>query len=417
MFKVNDQISVGLFFAPCYQEERPGDNDWAEFPAHLNNAINSLHLSASTHQKLPSMQLSVTDGIHFFEKLHLLKGSFANKRFGDATFVKVVIKQGDVEKLNRYFRVYSWNTASTGDQGYVYTMDCFWDADRYWLMSSVVGLEETSTDALNFIAGASGLEFYGKNTVTSDSQVWLPASQTYANFARSIATYGYAGPKSHMIFGVDSLGEMRYININAQVDPESIQDTVAIQGTTVRSGKDTYIAQEFRPKARAGIQNSLGGYVYMFVDHVFPKPKSYDAYKKVSADNLFLDDLVPAGDFPFRNTFIPTKIRGRSIVDFRPVDCGNVNTNYEKGRAQNYCYNMLNASIGEFAFSYITKWEMGDRIYLKPPAMNTTAGENEAIYEEYEGEYTIISKTILIMGTVYVEKLVGARSGVYSSSE
>jgi hypothetical protein len=153
----------------------------------------------------------------------------------------------------------------------------------------------------------------------------------------------------------------------------------------------------------------------MFVDQVFPTPKSYDAYTKVSADNLFLSDLVPVDDFPFRNTFIPTRIKGRSIVDFRPVDCGNVNTNYEKGRAQNYCYNMLNASIGEFAFPYITKWEMGDRIYFKPPAM--AAIDEELTYAEYEGEYTVISKTVLIMGTVYVEKLVCARSGVFSAAE
>jgi hypothetical protein len=315
----------------------------------------------------------------------------------------------------------NWTKVSSGDLGYAYDFSCYWDEPRYWLqaLTTLDGGAQTSAAALRKIATVyCKFTWHSENvSSTDDEQFWIPANQPLSVFARAIAQRGRVNDQSHMIFGIDSVGAMRYMNVNKNIGEGTLRNAVSTQALSDNlPGGVTkiFVAQETSFRTRAGLYNSLGGYAYTLVEQFFKEPEEVVAYE---GDLLSSFTSVMDSNEASRNTNIPVIIENRSIVDFAPVgvkgpdeDGGTVHENFEKAYAQNYLFNLLNSTSGDFAFNRITDFEMGDRFYYRPP-IGDYASTGATLDDEAAGEFTVYAKTVYAAGGVYLEKVSACRNG------
>ena len=186
MYKISEQFEVGLYI------------NGQEFPLEAGNALNLVHIMTSTKVMMPVMHLQFTDALGLAPKFGLTDGSP----------VSVTIKSAVT--VTRDFRIYKWSRMPSGT-GFAYTLDCYYDAPKYWAMTSLAGIRGSSYSAISQIADMTGLTMWTKSAETADNMLWLPANKTYGAFARTIARYGYRSDESHMVLALDTEGDPLFV--------------------------------------------------------------------------------------------------------------------------------------------------------------------------------------------------------------
>jgi len=367
-FRVNDQVTASVFIAG------------REFLLDYGNSLRSLHIQASSLLHLPQMRISFVDTLDQMPNFGLQDGA------------QITVQINSTVTTTRNFRVFHWDR-DPAPQGFVYTIDCYWDAPRYWAGTSQAGIRGSSSQALQDIASTCGLKWWSKNDNTSDSMLWLPGNKTFAAFARDIARAGYISDTSHMGLAVDSIGNMLYLDINKIPKPEISVGTLAVQG-----GGHFLMCTDFTPQTKSGTNNLVGGY-------------RHNRYVQSVNGTLELDNLEDELQFDSDSKYplLSQDVRGRMVrggVSYGHVDFGNVHDKYERAKYQNGRYNLLNSLTGEVLFPFQTSWEPFQNFSLAQPA--------DLESSQYNGEYTIRDKIIFIQGTTYVEKLVAVKNGLGS---
>lgn len=362
--KINDSIRVAVFLEDL------------EIPLDSGNMLHSLHIVAGSPITLPALTFSFSDPLKTMPNLDLQDGS------------RITVSiMGPVNEV-RYFRVHRWNRSPSGD-GFAYNIEAYWDSVRYWSGTTLAPIRGSSKVALEQIASTCGLRAWAKNTPTSDAMLWLPSNKTFGQFARAISRCGYANDKSHMVLCVDSLGYLRYVDVNANPKP-----SLSVGYTNSNGNGKFMVLSDFQPSASSGLNNRLAGY-----RHERVVQEVQGAVSK-SESVLLLD---PDSRFPVVNE----KVRGtqeRGTVSFGPMDFGNVHPQYERARYQNMRFNLLNSVKGEFLFPYQTQLECVDNFqYVSPSELNN---------RDYDGEFTVSLKVIFIVGSSYQEKIVALKNGL-----
>lgn len=365
MFNINDSIKCAIFI------------EGQEFALDAGNALQVLHITASTLFKLPTLHLEMLDVLNIMPSYAL----------EDNAKITVVLK--GLYDYTREFRVLRWQPQMIG-AGFRYVIDGIWNAPRYWMGTDNAGMSGTSSTVLERIAKDCGLSVYETNAKTSDSMTWMQGNRSYSDFARHIARHGYVSDTSHMMLAVDSLGFMRYLDANKLTAPK-IQASL-----TPQPAEGVLMLTDFKPVTRSGVSNALGGYRYETYT------QQGDAASRISPRE---DALTYAADsrYPLINTKVREDIE-RGPIRFSPIDFGNVHENYERARYQNMRYNLVKSLSGLFLFPFQTPLEPGNQI-----AFTQTAGTKST---QYNGDYTVTEKTILIQGKSYNEKLVAMRGGL-----
>jgi hypothetical protein len=367
-FKINEQISGSLFIAG------------KEFVLDYGNSLKSLHLRVSTLITVPELCISLIDTLNQMPNYGLQDGA------------QIILQLNGQLNLTRKFRVYRW-TRSPAPLGFQFTIECYIDSPRYWLGTSNAAITGSSAQVLQQITETCGLTWDPNNANSSDSMLWLPGNQTFGNFARQIARAGYISDTSHMVLCVDSMGKMRYRDINANPAPK------VTVGYTVPSSGNSSFQQiiDFTPITKSGTTNAVGGYLHArYVQPIEGQGSTIDQLE----DEL---SFTPDAQYPLLSSDVRSKMV-RGSVSFSAIDFGNVHPNYERARYQNTRYDLLNSLIGEVLFPFQTAWEPCDNFNLALPADLSSS--------QYDGEYTIQTKVIFIQGVTYNEKIVAVKNGL-----
>lgn len=364
MFKVNDYTQVGVYI------------DGYEFPLSNGNALTVLHIVASTTLTLPALHIQIMDSLNVMKDTNL----------NDGSKLTVVIK--GAQTITRNFRVHHWIRTPIGP-GFTYTIDAYYDAPQYWSGSAIGGITDTSSNVLSSICDTTGLTYWPKNTSTKDSMLWMPSNKSYGLWARAIARYGYLNDTSHMVLGVDTQGNMRYIDVN------SFASSGINVGYLAPQGVDNFITiTDFKPTVKSGINNNLAGYLH--TRNVQSISNGTDPESELSVN-------IGNNPYPLFNQDVRSTI-GRGSISYSPIDVGNTHDKYERARYQNSRYDMLNNLGGEFLFPVQNNLEvLDDFSYTGPAGLHNI---------QYDGTYRIGTKIIFIAGSTYQEKVIAFRLGL-----
>ncbi len=363
-YKVNDSTRVAIFI------------EGRELPLDAGNALHTLHIVSGPQLTLPLLTFSFTDLLRVVPNLDLQDGS------------QITVTIIGINTVTRYFRVYKWNRAPSGD-GFAYKVEAYWDSVKFWSGTTMAPIRGSSSFALEQIAATCGLKMWGKNTPTADSMLWMPSNKTFGQFARSIARHGYSNDKSHMILSVDSTGNMRYVDINANPKP-----TLAVGYTSSNNHGRFQVLSDFQPSTNSGINNQIAGYRHERISQT-AKGGAFTIESEIQLD--------PDSKFPLVNEKVRTT-QERGTVSFGPINFGNVHDRYERARYQNIRFGLLNSVTADFLFPYQTDLETADNfLYVSPSELGN---------KDYDGEFTVTTKVVYISGSSYQEKIVAVKNGL-----
>jgi hypothetical protein len=363
LFKVNDQLQLAVYI------------NGKELMLTNGNMMQSLWMRAGALLKLPLMVLRYVDLCD------------ATSKVGLQDNVPVTVSFDGIVNVERRFRVHSWTRVPVGE-GYSYTINCVWDAPKYWVTTTNSNIRGTSYEVIKQIAHTCKLEFHGKNSQTADSMLWAGGNRTYNEYVRDIARHGYVDEKSQMVLGVDTEGMLKYMNINAIPKP-----TLSL-GHTAQSTQGPFLQiLDFTPKSTAGDNNAIAGYHH---DRHTQSLEGGEVHKTVTLD--------PDCRKPLVNKEVRAEV-GRGGVSYAPIDCGaNVHPKYERALYQNTRFNLLNNLRAQVLIGMQTDLDLFDNFKYVPSQQLSS--------DAYSGEYTISDKIIYIAGNAYYEKFTSVKNGL-----
>jgi hypothetical protein len=361
-FRVNEQVSVLISL------------DGVELPFSVGNTLHALHIVGAGNLTLPALHIEFTDTLNVMAKREL----------NDAAQLEITIISNT--SITRRFRVAKWTRAQAAS-GFSYAIDGYWDAPRYWMGTADRPIEGSSSSVLAEIAKASGLSVFGSNVATTDSQVWLPRNQTWGSFAHHISRHGYVNDRSYTALAVDTTGSLRYLDLNATPDP------TLVLTHTPQTGSKFLLVSDFAPSAKSGLNTVIGGYRYDRVVQSWLKDTKTETNATVSSDSK-----KPALNYAAR------EIQKTGRVLYSPIDGGNTHTNYERALYQNTRFGLLFSVSAEFLTAAQTNLEFGDVFkYVSPASLGNAT---------YDGKFTIATKIVFIVGSLYQEKFIAYKHGV-----
>jgi hypothetical protein len=197
-----------------------------------------------------------------------------------------------------------------------------------------------------------------------------------------------------MMLAIDTLGAMRYIDLNANPKP-----TITVSQLPAAGDKTAITIHDFTPTGNSGAYNMIGGYMHDRYAQSALTPYSSPI------SQLTLDSDAR---FPSVNTSVREEV-AQSYVTYSPIDFGNTHFDYEEARVQNIRYNLLNSLTGEFLVGFQTMFEAGDNFNHVAPANSNN--------DQYDGEFTVATKIIFIAGSQYNEKIIAVKNGLNSTGK
>lgn len=363
MFKVTNYLEAGVFI------------NGQELQLDGGNFMQSLHIRASARGKLPICALRFADLFNSAEKVGLQDN------------VPIVIILNGVLNKEYRFRVHRWSRTPAGP-AFNYSIEGYWDSPKYWAATTAAAVKGTSYEVIRNIASTCGLQFSKGNSPTSDQMLWHPGNKVYGEFAKAIARHGFVDEKSHMVLGVTTRGELRYVNVNANKPPQ----LNFVHVTKETNGNGFVQILDFTPLATAGDNNTIAGYLH---DRYTQTLEKAEVLKEVILD--------PDSKKPLLNRDV-RDIIGRGGISYGPIDFGNTHPKYERALYQNTRFNLLNNLQAEVTVGFETDIDLFDNFkYVPPEQMNS---------EAYSGEYTVSDKIIYIPGNAYYEKFLVTKNGL-----
>lgn len=347
-----------------------------EIPLGVNNLLNFLHMGNTTHGGLPTCHFAITDVERVFDTISLQ----------DGIPIRITVKPGTTTTQTYNFRKFHSKKVFNGN-AYVYEVDGYWDAPKYWMSTSVAGIRGTSSDVLSQIASTCGLKYDG--VTTNDSQLWMPRNRTYFEFANKTVSRAYLNDQSCMNFGVDLTGTLLYRNVNALPSPtKKLIHAQLVQGA--------YTVMQYTPMAKSGLNNKMTGYANA----------RNDQSTILTADSTAYSTLQVTSDSTSRlfNDTLASQV-ARGYQSYGGLDVGNTHESYEKAVYQNLRYGNL-FSLDVVFFMYTpTDITLFDTFSF--------AADNE--YEQqdvdYSGNYATVARAMFITGATYSERILGTRQG------
>lgn len=368
-YQVDGRIEVSIFI------------NNVEYPLDTFNILNFLHIGTSTRQILPTCHFAITDVLHILDSIDIQ----------DGIPLRITLRALQSDTLTFNFRKFHHKKIFNG-ASFVYEVDGYLDAPRYWAGTSCAGLKGTSGEVLSQIANLCGLTYSGDNT--NDSQLWLQRNRTYGEFARKITSRAYLDDKSYMGLGVEFDGTLLFKNISAL--PSTQQKIILGQYV---GGAMT--AVDYLPVATSGINNKMTGYQNSKFTQNLIDDKTFNSYTDVT--------FTPNVKSPYFNQTIKDKI----ILGYRTfggIEVGNTYENYDRAIYQNIRLANTYSLDVQFLMQLPTTLRLFDKFTF---SVDTEQQKQDV---SYAGEYIVSARALYVVGVNFAEKIIGTRTGVNSDN-
>jgi hypothetical protein len=245
----------------------------------------------------------------------------------------------------------------------------------------------TSNDVIGQIASTCGVDYLG--TKTSDGQVWIQKNRKYNEYASAIADHGYIDGQSCMHLGYDIDNKLIYSNIVEKKNPTAVF-------LTSKYTQNTYTVTDFQVLNRSGLMNTISGYAEAIRD------QSIFSTTSTLTDEV---DVVRQTQKLMLHSDVYDAVT-QSRVFFRPINAGNVHSNYQIAKYQNKRIANLYSLNVEVVVSQPTEnVRLLDNVVYESKMQD---GRNTA----YSGNYIVTSRVIYIQGFNYNEKFELTRQGL-----
>jgi hypothetical protein len=345
------------------------------------NTLDYFHLVESVRLHLPMMTLQLQDISKFFSR---------NDYLVDGAPIKITL---GVEGKNYIFNMRLFNHREITNQGVqAYRIHAYLDAPKFWTSSLVDTITGTASYVLKKICDDTGLTYTGENT--NDQQIWIPHNRKCTEFTKDVANRAYLSDQACLKMGVTTEKVMKLIDISKLKDMEVKQ----VFSNIPQSGES--LIADWRLVNKSGFFNSVSGYQD---SHISQSVIKDDVIVKAT-------QVVKNSAKLMMNTAIKSAI-GQNRVQFAPIDVGNVNENYERGKYQNIRLgNLFNTGI-EFVTPSIVKAELMEavNVQLSRPGISGITSVS--------GKYLVTSKVFYMSNLNFVQKVEVYRHGINDKTE
>lgn len=372
MLRIRDDVYLGL---------KIGGMD---FPIQHTGFV-SLKIIQSLDIAVPMMSIELVDSLNYFTQKITL---------ADGVTLQITLGQSEQDFDVMDFRVNSIkDQKAEGAARYLITG--YLDVPLYYLATANKPVTGTSTQALKYIAGISGMAFRGDNT--ADSQVWIPRNDRYCVWASKIRQSAWRGAESFMKLGITPRKEMRYRDV---MSLDIGGDMPSFVNSDPQVNKRIFQMLDYSTKSRAGFNNiNGGGYGHRLV------------VQRVSSDNLQeVTDKVKLRRFsPFLEVSKAVRNAVQSApgspgvqqVEFAPIDCGNTHDRYWEAQYQNKRLARLFSMGANFMTDNRTKVDLLEPVRYLPSNAAGAVGITDK--DQVRGIYVVTAKSIKVQMGNYVE--------------
>jgi hypothetical protein len=353
-----------------------------EFPLDRVNSFETLHISCSARLFIPMMNLRIRDAARWLSKTQDLV---------DGVPIIITYENQGVRRTHR-FRLHNF-TDVQDSTGISYSIDGYLDNPLWWLASDVQIIKGTSNEVIARIAEKCKLDYRG--TKTTDSQLWAQKNKKYHEFAKTVTRHGYVDNESCMVLAYDLDDKLFYTNV-------SVKKEAVAKFFTARFDQNAYTVTDVQNKNRSGIMNNISGYAEGVRNQSLFNLNQSSLKDKVDAVKLSQKLMLHSDLYNLVN---------QSRVFFRPIDAGNVHSNYDAAAYQNKRIANLYAFNVEVTIAEPTKdVRLLDFVDFEA---KTQDGQVAAM----SGRYIVTSRVIYIQGINYNEKFELTRQGLNTTAE
>lgn len=346
-----------------------------------DNMIEYIHIVESVRIYLPALTLKFKDTTKFFTRNNLLV---------DGAPIELTIEAESIRNVY-YFRLFSSKERpEQGTQTYIIT--AYLDVPRYWSESTLIPIRGSVSSALRKICTDTKLNYTG--ITTADNQLWMPANDRYAEFARRISEHAWVSNTSCCQMAVTLQKEMKLKDVS-----KILAETPTQYFTNKENSQTQTVITDFAVVNKSGFYNAASGYREMKVCQSLMNP----------VDQTLKDlDITKNSSKLMMNSAIHNGV-GQNKVLFAPIDVGNVSETYERALYQNRRL----SNLFSFGLEFITPRQVTAQL------MDTVNCElsmpNLDGVEAYNGKYLLTTKVIYIVGINMRHKLEVFRHGLNAS--
>jgi hypothetical protein len=345
------------------------------------NKLDFFHLVESVRLSVPAMTIQIQDITRFFSKNDLLV---------DGAPIQVTLGV-DSKKLIFPMRYFT-HKESLSSGSPTFRIYAYLDVPVYWTGSLSSTFTGTASGVLRSLCADCDLTYDGVDT--NDSQLWIPHNRKYKEFAKYIAGRAFVDESScnQMYVGTNKKMVMRNVS-NFEKQP-TIQTFANMPGT----GQATI--SDHRVVNKSGFFNSISGYKDQQVNQSNLKEDETIKDTKVSKNTSKL----------MMSEEIRNKVTQNRVMH-GPIDVGNVNENYERGRYQNARLgNLFNSGL-ELVTPSLCNAELLDVVGAQ---VSRPGADNIA---NISGRYMLTSKVFYMSNNNFVQKLEMFRHGLNDKRE
>lgn len=346
---------------------------FVEFPLANESVLTELCITESTRIAVPTIYLKVNDGDGFFNLCPLLDGN---------RLTVSMIAEGKV-LAKSVFRIFSFTSTFVGTSN-SYTIEGYLDCPKYWLSSNCSVYDGNSSFVVSEIARICGLT--AETDQTHDSQLWCQGNLTNSQFISYMTKHGFKNNTSYLVSALRTDGTLVYKDVNAIKDAD-----VNVVAYSRRQGYVT--ATDINIRSNSGLNNATGGYASLMVDSSLVREDQ--VYKNLTVTNL--ENILNL------NAQVASGIK-RDMV-YHSLIGADQNSNYWLGTYQNTRY----AKLYNVDCAMITDMPTP----LSPlRSFKLAVSESGNLNTSNSGLYIVDTKTIIIRGVVYAERINATRKGV-----
>lgn len=331
-------------------------------------ALSELNITESTKYAVPLLYLELQDASQFFTRNPLYDGQL----------LTVSILTNGIALQQSKYRVYAFKTRFTGTAVTV-QIDAYLDCPKYWFETSIRTFNSNSSSVISEIASKCGLK--ADVVSTNDKQLWCQGNMSNSKFCHYLASHGYKTKSSYMVVALNAESKLIYRDVN------HIKDGY-FNVTQYTQVENSYTATDVAVSSISGLNNCIGGgYGLKLVDQ--QKSKIHN-------------DLTVTKSVDY-NTEVADSI-SQSVVRFsnlRP----DVTSNLWVGNYQNMRFSKLFSAEASMIINNYTKITLLNKINL------TALLYDGAPDKVNSGEYIVDTRSIIIRGSNYAERITACRLG------
>lgn len=332
-------------------------------------ALSELNITESTKYTVPLLYLELQDASQFF----------TSNPLSDGQLLTVSILTNGIALQQSKYRVYSFKTRFTGTAVTV-QIDAYLDCPKYWFESSFNTYNNNTSSVISEIANKCNLK--SDVVVTNDKQLWCQGNMTNSKFCHYLAKHGYKTSSSYMVLALNAKGTLIYRDVN------NLKNDGYFSVTQYTQVENSYTATDVQVSSISGLNNCIGG--------------GYGISLLDQEKNKIHDSLTVSKSIDY-NTEVAKSIK-QSIVRFSNIR-PDVSSNFWLGTYQNSRFSKLFSAEASLIINSYTQITLLNRINLTALLYDGTPDKINS------GEYIVDTRTIIIRGVNYAERITACRLG------